>query len=439
VQESTTGAVTYGISCLYPDGHTGTNQLTITWVPPDPVVNLFGPGEAWAGGSFNLTWSTNDPPCQLTGGSAAQALTGANGTISVTESTSGKYTYQISCGGGAHPAGADAYVTIVPPSVSLVPNTTDLRLGQALELRWSSIANSCTRSGGAANDNWSGAQVTGTGFVSFWPTTLGTYTYTINCVDGNASAQASTTVTVENNPPYATLTLSASQISTGQLLIATHKSNIAGCVLGEGPVGTQTWAQLLLDQYTGADSEGTATYTAEGAGIAQFTFDCGAQGSNPVIVSATPQNVSVVATVTASVSAPATAVTGTPFTLAWQTTNASSCTALGGGADGTPWEGNVAIPSGQRTITPTVTGTFTYTLACVGQVSTDTQTAQATVSVTAPPTLSSSGSSSGSSASGGGGGKGGGGAFNELSLGMLGLAAMLRVSRTRRKERKLIP
>jgi len=81
VQESTTGAITYGINCTYPNGHTGSCQVTITWVVPDPLVNLFAQSEEWVGASFALTWSTNVPPCQLTGGSATQALPGANGTL----------------------------------------------------------------------------------------------------------------------------------------------------------------------------------------------------------------------------------------------------------------------------------------------------------------------------------------------------------------------
>jgi hypothetical protein len=111
-------------------------------------------------------------------------LTGSYGTISVTESTPGKYDYHITRGSGTQTANEDAFVTIVAPSINFNPNTTDLRLGQALELRWNSLANSCTTAGGAANDGWSGAQVGGNGFVSFWPAAVGTYTYMLNCVQG---------------------------------------------------------------------------------------------------------------------------------------------------------------------------------------------------------------------------------------------------------------
>jgi hypothetical protein len=428
VHEDVAGAVTFSITCAYPDGHSSKSQVTVTWVPPDALANLFGPTQAWAGGSWPLLWSTNVPPCQLTGGSAAQTLTGSYGTISVTENTLGQYNYHITCGNGT--AHEDAFVTIIAPTIKFFPNTTDLRLGQVLELGWGSLANSCTTAGGAANDGWSGAQVGGLGSVGFWPAAVGTYTYTLSCVQGAASAQATTTVTVENNPPYATLTLSSNQITTGQSVTATYKSNIAICTLGQALVGNQ--AQGIFEtSSTGGNSEGTITYNGGNAGASQLTFSC---GTNPVIVSAAPQTVTVFAAVSSSISAPASATTGTPFTLSWQTSDASSCSASGGGADGTPWNGNMAIPSGQQNVTPMVTGQFTYTLTCVGHLSTDTKTVQATVDVTAPasqsppPTASPGGSSNG----------GGGGAFDELSLGVLALGGMLGRCRSGRKWRTVV-
>jgi hypothetical protein len=430
VQESTTGAITYGISCTYPNGHTGSYQVTITWVVADPLVNLFAQSEEWAGASFALTWSTNVPPCQLTGGSAAQALSGGNGTVSVTETTPGKYDYHMTCG-ISQTAQEDAFVTIVAPSVAFNPNTTDLRLGQALELGWSSLANSCTATGGTANDGWSGAQDAGSGFISFFPASVGTYTYTLNCVAGSASARAAVTVTVENNSPYATLTVSSGEIATGQTVTASFKSNIAGCILGQYAVGGQPQG-IFETNSTGGNSEGTIVYAGGNVGASQLTFNCGAQGSNPTIVSAAPQTVTVVAGVTSSISAPASAAVGTPFTLSWQTSNASSCTASGGGADGNSWTGSVVTPSGQQIVTPTTAGTFTYTLACVGPLATDTQTSQAVVTVTtpsppppSPPPPSGGSGSSGSSSDGGSSSHGGGGAFDVLTLGVLALVGML--------------
>jgi lysyl endopeptidase len=425
VQESAATAVTYGISCTYPDGHTSADQVTVTWLPSNPEAYVFAPAEVWAGGSWPVTWFTNDPPCQLTFGSTTQTLSGSSGTLTVTQTTPGKYDYHIACGNGSPAVIDDTTVLVIAPSINFYPNTTDLRLGQALELRWDSLANSCTTGGGEPNDGWSGTQAAGGGDMTFFPASLGTYTYTLNCVQGPISAQASVTVTVENNPPYATLTVSSNEIVVGQTMTVTYKSNMAGCVKGANAVGTEAQGIFLVSS-TGGESESTDTYNGGNVGALQLTFSCWGGGQiGPPIVSATPQTVTVDQAMTASISAPATAVTGTPFTVSWQTIGATSCSASGGGADGTPWTGSVSLPSGQQSITPTVAGQFTYILVCVGPTPSDTTSVHATVNVTAASSSSSGGSGSG------GGGRGGGGGFDELTLAVLGLATVAGARRTK--------
>ncbi len=423
VVESTTGATTYGISCTYPDGHQSTDEVTVTWLSSSPAAFVTAPVEVWAGGSWPVTWSTNDPPCQLTYGSTTQMLSGSSGTITATQSAPGQYDYHIACGNGSPTATADATVNVVAPSLGFNPNTTDLRLGQVLELTWESLANSCTAAGGETNDGWSGTQATGNGFVTVTPAALGTYTYKLNCVQGAVSAQASVTVTVENNPAYATLTVSNNVIEIGQTVTVSYKSNIDGCILGQNAVGMQPQGVFEVSR-TGGESDGTNTYTGGNVGASQFTFSCnGTNNTGSPVVSAEPQTVTVdqaVTAVTVSVSAPANALTGTAFTVTWQTGGATSCSASGGGADGNQWSGNVALPSGQLIVTPTVTGNFTYTLTCVGQTPSDTATAHALVKVEA------------SSTSGGTTSSGGGGAFDWVAIATLALAKSLTTWRSRR-------
>jgi hypothetical protein len=419
IQESATGAITYSISCTYPDGHQSTAQVTVTWLPSNPEASVVAPAIVWAGGSWPVTWFTNDPPCQLTVASTIQTLTGNSGTVTVTQATPGTYDYHIACGNGSPPVTADATVDVVAPSIIFYPSNTDLKLGQGLEMRWWSLANSCTTEGGMPNDGWSGMQLTGgNGFLSFLPAALGTYTYTVICVQGSISAQASATVTVENNPPYATLSASSSVVAVGQTVTVTYKSNMAGCILDQNLVGTQPQGVFEVSS-TGGDSDGTNTYSGGNVGESQFTFVCyGESNTGPPAASATPLTVAVQPAValTATISAPANAVTGTPITVSWQTDGATSCSASGGGADGTSWSGSVTLPSGQIAVTPTVAGSFTYTLMCVGQTPSDTKTVEATVNVTASSPPPSGGSS---------GGHGGGGAFDWLALGILALAKTL--------------
>jgi len=426
VVETTPGTIAYSITCTYPDGHQSTDQVSVNWLSSNPEAFVTAPAEVWVGGSWPVTWFSNDPPCQLTYGTVTQSLSGNSGTISVTQTTPGTYDYQISCGSGSPPVISSTKVIVDAPSVSLNPSNTDLRLGQALELRWSSLANSCTAEGGSPNDGWSGTQFAGgNGFTSFFPTVAGTFTYTLNCAQGPISAQASVTVTTENDAPYATLSVSSNSIVIGQTLTVTYKSNMSNCGLLLNPVGTEPFGLVSLTR-TGGDSDGTQSYSGNGVGAAQFTFFCDGANSNSPVVNATPQTVTVQQGITVSVSAPANAVTGTSFTLSWQTTGATSCSASGGGADGTSWSGNVSLPSGQKNITPTVTGNFTYALNCIGPNPNDTLTAQATINVTAaaaaPPPA-------GGSSSGGGGG---GGAFDGLALGILALAKVLGGYRRRR-------
>ena len=417
IVETSPGTVTYGISCTYPDGHQSSGQVSVNWLSSNPEAVVTAPAEVWAGGSWPVTWFTNDPPCQLTYGTVTLSLSGNSGTISVTQTTPGTYTYLISCGGSPAISGS-TNVLVDAPSVSLAPSNTDLRLGQGLALRWSSLANSCTAEGGSPNDGWSGTQfAAGNGFTSLSPTVAGTFTYTLNCTQGPISAQASVAVTTENNAPYATLSVSSNSIVIGQMLTVTYKSNMSNCDLLPNQVGTEPFAGLVSLTRTGGDSDGTQSYSGNGVGAVQFTFFCDGANSNSPVVNATPQTVTVQQGITVAVSAPANAVTGTPFTLSWQTTGATSCTASGGGADGTSWGGNVSLPSGQKNITPTVAGNFTYVLNCIGPYPSDTLTAQATIIVTAAPPPPAGGSSSG--------GGGGGGAFDALALGLLALAKVL--------------
>jgi len=309
VVETTPGTVAYNISCTYPDGHQSSAQVSVNWLSSNPQAFVTAPVEVWAGGSWPVTWFSNDPPCQLTYGTVTQSLSGNSGTINVTQSTPGTYQYQISCGNGSPPVIGSTKVIVDAPSVSFDPSNTDLLLGQVLELRWSSLANSCTAVGGSPNDGWSGTQfASGNGFTSFFPTVLGTFTYTLNCVQGAISAQASITVTIENNAPYATLAVSSNSIVIGQTMTVTYKSNMSNCLLQQNPFGTEPTGLGFLSR-TGGDSDGTQTFSGAVVGAVQFAYLCDGANSNSSVINATPQTVTVQQAITASVSAPAHAVT----------------------------------------------------------------------------------------------------------------------------------
>jgi len=160
---------------------------------------------------------------------------------------------------------------------------------------------------------------------------------------------------------------------------------------------------------------GTQTFTPPAPGTYTFDLSCGsADGSLP---NATAQaSVTVLGSTqapTVNVTINPTAVTlGGRFTVTWSSTNAVSCIASGGGADGSAWSGILAT-AGSVTIEATTLGTFTYGVQCTG---TNQQIAQANSTVTV-----SNPSSPGTSKSGGGGG-----ALDALLLAMLASISAVR-------------
>jgi probable HAF family extracellular repeat protein len=105
----------------------------------------------------------------------------------------------------------------------------------------------------------------------------------------------------------------------------------------------------------------TNAYAINDAGwILATGFDNRTQASGAyVLIPSTPFGTSV------AVEAPAAAVTGTAFTVAWTDQSATSCTASGGsGTDG--WTGKVATRGGQQTVTESAAGTYSFTLSCSG-------------------------------------------------------------------------
>lgn len=125
---------------------------------------------------------------------------------------------------------------------------------------------------------------------------------------------------------------------------------------------TLTWSSsnATACQASGAWSgtvavSGTRIVTSSAAGTFTYTLTCnGVAGSASVVVAAAAP----VPTVSLSF-APASVPAGQASTLAWSTTNATSCTASGA------WAGNRAT-SGSLAITQTIAGTYTYGLNCTG-------------------------------------------------------------------------
>jgi uncharacterized repeat protein (TIGR03803 family) len=251
-----------------------------------------------------------------------------------------------------------------PPSISLSANPTSGPVGQNTTLSWtSSGASQCV-----ADDGWTGSQPT-SGSQAVTIAQSGANTYTLICA--GIGAAASQAVSVNGIPPP-TVSLSASpgSVYVGQpSKLAWSSSNAQTCTAS----GAWSGGQPL---------SGSTTVTINQSGSTTFTLACTGPGGT------TTQSASVTATYappTVTLTANPTVVgIGQSTTLSWTSTNANSCSALGG------WSSSTAA-SGSQAVTVSGNGANSYSLSCTGQGGTVTQSVTVTgqpmptVSLTAAP------------------------------------------------------
>jgi len=403
-----TGTFTYTLTCTGPGGSAGPSSVvvTVTAPPASPaIINSFTatPSTIEAGQSATLAWSTTGAnTCTATGGTGTDGWAGSqptfsSGTSTGAISTTGSVTYTLNCagsGGASGPSSVVVNVNSVPPPAasitSLSASPTSLVVGQSTSLAWStSSATSCTASGGSGADNWTGSVATSSTGMTVGPiNTAGNFAYTLTCSGpGGSSGPTSVTVDVASAPPVPTitsLTASPTTIQTGQSTsLSWSSSGATGCTASGGS-GADGWS--------GAEpvsSSGTPVGPINVTGSETYTLTCSGAGGT-----STPSSVSVSVTATppaASIASftatPSSLQSGGSSSLAWTSSNATSCTAGGGsGSDG--WGGPVATSSSGTSTGALTAGTYTYTLTCTGPGG-GSPTSSAVVTVTnAPPAAS---------------------------------------------------
>jgi hypothetical protein len=118
VAESTAGSYDYGITCSG-GGQSSSAHVAVTVGAPSVSLALAA-GGATTGEAFTLNWSsTFSNTCTASGGKSGDGWAGAratSGSAAVTESTSGSYTFVMTCGTGSQTAQATAVVTVSAPS-----------------------------------------------------------------------------------------------------------------------------------------------------------------------------------------------------------------------------------------------------------------------------------------------------------------------------------
>jgi trimeric autotransporter adhesin len=250
---------------------------------------------------------------------------------------------------------ADSATAATIPVITLELNPSSVAVGKATTLKWNSTAaHSCTASGG-----WSGPQAT-SGTMSTDPLTS-TTSFTLTCTGAGGSVAQSAQAIVAESAPSVTLAASPTTVSSGSGSNLTWNSTDATeCTAAGGWQGivptSGTWP-------TGALSNTT-----------EYAITCtGPKGSatQSATVTVTPADPTVAVKLN-----PSTVNSGSPTTIAWFTSNVTSCIASGA------WSGPEPL-SGSQSTGP-ITANSTYTLTCTGFGASATQSATVSVKPAAP-------------------------------------------------------
>jgi hypothetical protein len=339
-----------GITCLYPT--------------PAPTCTLLAtPSTIQSGSSSSLSWTTSN----ATSFSINQGIGGvtpvASGSTSVTPVSNITYTGTATGAGGSTTCTATITVTALPPAptCTLSASPTNIQTGNSSVLSWTTTgATSISIDRGVG-----GVTPVSSGSHSVTPSSSTTYTATATGSGGTVTCAASVIVT--SPPPAPTCTLSASpssiQVGNSSTLswITTNGStfSINQGIGGVTPVasGSKSVTPAVTTTYTGTvtSSQGSATCSAT------------------ITVTSTPPPPP--APTCTLVATPASVTVGTPSTLSWVTSNATSFSINQGIGSVTP------VASGSRSVTAAATTTYTGTATGAG----GTVTCTATITVTPLP------------------------------------------------------
>lgn len=447
--QSNAGDVNYTIACG-PSNDSDSSAALVHYVTPSVTFEANGT-DRLLGQDFFLQWITEADSCTPSGGAPndgwATTSFHRNGdatTFSPHVTAAGTYTYTLTC--------TSASITVQQSVTVTFENNTPY-------VTASLTPGSVTFSGSPAdystltwNSNLSDCAVSTTPNLPFDPTPLppfdtntpfdtlplpqgtlttapfqsGTYVLTVTCSDGslNGGIRVSSTPMTLTVAPVATATaaisFNPSTVLAGQSFTISWTSASTSSCTQSGGIPGGDWG-------LGVTPQPPAGSVTEEAVAGSFTFGLTCESLDPNQPPATTQATLNIQALAETFTPANTSVTvGDSFTLNWSSTAATSCTASGGGANGSSWSGPVNT-SGSLTQTATTAGTYTYTLRCDASNQEVMQEAVVTVSP------ASSGGTGGGGSLGSHGGGGGSMDWLELAvLATLNLAGMRsRVSRRR--------
>ena len=234
-------------------GGGGAAPPTVKFTAPAPASSIT------LGQSVNLAWTSNGASgCTASDsntaagnfGGTAPASEPVNGTVAVTPTTAGNFTYTIACTGAGGAATASVAVNVAPPPVTVTVQTSKsaISLGEDFFVSWQSTnATSCVGSTSSifAGGNYpfiytsypTPTTTSGTsGTAGAIPYGTGSFTYTVACSGpkGTGSASASVVVTPDAGAPPITITspVQGETVALGQsVTIAFQGPAGALCVL----------------------------------------------------------------------------------------------------------------------------------------------------------------------------------------------------------------
>jgi hypothetical protein len=330
----------------------------------------------------NITYSTTGAtgatfsglPAAVTGNWAANVV-----TISGTPTASGTFNFTVTLTGGCGTVTANGSITVTPNNTITLTSAAGTN-AQTLCIN-TAVTNITYSTTGATGATFSGLPAGVTGgwaanvvTISGTPTASGTFNYTVTLTGGCGAITANGSIVVTPNNTI-TLTSAAGTnaqtkcINTAITNITYSTTGATGATFSGLPAGvTGNWAANVVTISGTPTASGTFNYTVT------LTGGCGsitAGGS----ITVNPNN-TITLTSAAGTNAQ-TVLINTPITnITYATTGATGATFAGlpAGVTGN-WAANVVTISG----TPTVTGTFNYTVTLTGGCGTITATGTITV------------------------------------------------------------